>query len=173
MTIWPTVYQLIKFQVLSSNCFRDILLTSLLCPNLQRTINSWNIWQNLFKSYSGNLSSLISWPSIKPLVQIIFWDIVLTRFHSFFQIGITPERDSDKKKIWVSYFSMRNPYMKFQNPSMNTSYDMACIKKHDKRNHRHTDRHPESNMPLQLLSKLILSNCTPLHRYFHVGVNYM
>ena len=28
----------------------------------------------------------------------------------------------DKKKIWVTYldtyFSMRNPYMKFQNPSM-------------------------------------------------------
>ena len=39
--------------------------------------------------------------------------------------------DKKKKKTWVSYFSMRNPYMKFQNPSMHSSKDMACIKKHD------------------------------------------
>ena len=34
-----------------------------------------------------------------------------------------PEREvtRTKKKIWVSYFSMRNPYMKFQNPSIHGS----------------------------------------------------
>ena len=30
--------------------------------------------------------------------------------------------NSDKKKIWVSYFSMRNPCMKFQNPSKHGSF---------------------------------------------------
>ena len=59
-------YQLTKFQVPSSNNFRDILLTSLKWPNFQRAI-----------IYS---SSPISWPSFKPLAQII-WDILLTRFH--------------------------------------------------------------------------------------------
>ena len=32
-------YQLTKFQVPSSNTFRDILLTSLKCPNFQRAIS--------------------------------------------------------------------------------------------------------------------------------------
>ena len=54
--------------------------------------------------------------------------------------------NSDKKKIQVSYFSMSNPNMKFQNPSMHGSYDMACIKKRD--THTQTDEQPESNMPL-------------------------
>ena len=39
--------------------------------------------------------------------------------------------------------------MKFQNPSMYGSYDMACIKKRDGR----TDGQPESNMPPQLLQR--------------------
>ena len=29
--------------------------------------------------------------------------------------------------IWVSYFSMRNPHMKFQNPSMHGSQDINFI----------------------------------------------
>ena len=46
--------------------------------------------------------------------QMLFW---------FFQRGITPEREITltRKKTCVSYFSMRNPYMKFQNPSMHGS----------------------------------------------------
>ena len=56
-----------------------------------------------------------------------FRDSLLTRIHSnFFQRGITPEREitrtiEQKKIIQLSYFSMRNPYMKFQNPSMHGS----------------------------------------------------
>ena len=38
--------------------------------------------------------------------------------------------NSDKKQIRVSYLSMRNPYMKFQNPSRNGSQDMECIRFH-------------------------------------------
>ena len=47
-------------------------------------------------------------------------DMTCIRFHSdFFQRGITPEREItwSRKTTRVSYFSMRNPYMKFQNPS--------------------------------------------------------
>ena len=35
----------------------------------------------------------------------------------------------EKKKICVSYFFMRNPYMKFQSPSMHNSKLMLCMKK--------------------------------------------
>ena len=43
--------------------------------------------------------------------QILFW---------YFQKGITPETEitRTRKKMCVKYFSMRNPYMKFQNPSI-------------------------------------------------------
>ena len=63
------------------------------------------------------------------------------------------------KKIWVSYFFMKNPYMKFQNPSMHCSEVMLCTKKcngrthgrTDARTHARTHKSPRSNMPLQLL----------------------
>ena len=45
----------------------------------------------------------------------------------------------DKKKGCVNYFSMRNPYMEFQNPCMHGSKDIACIKKCDERMHRCID----------------------------------
>ena len=43
------------------------------------------------------------------------------------------------KKIWVSYFFMKNPYMKFQNPSMYGLEVMLCIKKRNGRMHGRTD----------------------------------
>ena len=50
---------------------------------------------------------------------------------------------------------MKNPYMKFQNPSMYGLEVMLCIKKRNGRTHGRTDGHthkrPRSNMPLQLL----------------------
>ena len=49
--------------------------------------------------------------------------------------------NSDKKKMCISYFSMRNPYMKLQNPSMHGS----C------RTDGCTDEQPKTNMPRQLL----------------------
>ena len=47
--------------------------------------------------------------------QISFW---------FFSRDITPEKEitRTRKKRYVDYFSMRNPYMKFQNPSMHGSW---------------------------------------------------
>ena len=68
------------------------------------------------------------------------------RFHSdFIQRGISRKGDnSDKKKMYVKYFSKRNPYMKFQNPSMQVS----C--RTDARTYARTDRQPKTNVPHQL-----------------------
>ena len=38
---------------------------------------------------------------------------------------------SDKKKYSVTYFFMRNPYMKFQNISVHGSKVMLCTRKRD------------------------------------------
>ena len=46
----------------------------------------------------------------------------------------------DKKKMCCKYFSMRNPYMKFENSSMHGSWTDG-----------HMDARPETNMPCQLL----------------------
>ena len=39
--------------------------------------------------------------------------------------------NSDKKKIWVTYIFMRNPYMEFQNISIHGSKVMLCTRKRD------------------------------------------
>ena len=79
---------------------------------------------NLFLKFNQVIysSSPISWLSFKPLAQILFGISCWQDFiQIFFQRGVTPERErtrTRKKKTPVSNFSMRNPYMKFQNPSM-------------------------------------------------------
>ena len=66
-------YQLTKFQAPSSNSFWDILLTSLKCPNLRRTITPAKIDRIFQKVNQVNYpSSPMSWPSSKPLAQIVF-----------------------------------------------------------------------------------------------------
>ena len=62
-------------------------------------------------------------------------------FIQIFQRGITPEMEitQTRNKTCINYFSMRNPYMKFQNPSMHGFWRMA--------------RQPETNMLPQLLRK--------------------
>ena len=61
-----------------------------------------------------------------------FGDILLTRFHPYFFKGRISGKghNLDEKKNVVSYFFMRYPYIKFQNPSMHSSKVMLCIKKH-------------------------------------------
>ena len=44
--------------------------------------------------------------------------------------------NSDKEKIPVTYFFMRNPYMKFQNISIHGSKVMLCTRKRDKRTNK-------------------------------------
>ena len=67
-------------------------------------------------------SSSISWPSFKPLAQIFFEISCWQDFILIFSKGHNSRKgdNSDKKK--KKYGSaVRNPYMKFQNPSMHGS----------------------------------------------------
>ena len=56
--------------------------------------------------------------------------ILLTRFHPYISKGHNSGKghNPDGGKKCVSYFFLRNPYMKFQNPSMHSSEVMLCIK---------------------------------------------
>ena len=46
----------------------------------------------------------------------------------------------DKKKILVTYFFMRNPYMKFQNISIHGSKVMLCTRKCNERTKEQTNK---------------------------------
>ena len=92
---------------------------------------SISTFQNLFKSLSGHL--LIAIKPFQKCQGINFnsiLDILLTRFHPYlfkgYNLGkghnnLGKGHNPDKKKIRVRYLFMRNPYMKFQNPSMHNS----------------------------------------------------
>ena len=65
--------QLTKFQAPSSNSFRDILLTNVKCPNLQRAITPNKFVRIFYKVNQVIYSSPpISWPSFKALAQVVF-----------------------------------------------------------------------------------------------------
>ena len=51
------------------------------------------------------------------------------------------------KKIRVSCFFMKNPYMKFQNPSMYGLEVMLCIKKRNGRTHGWDGTDARTNVP--------------------------
>ena len=97
---------------------------SLKCPNLQRAITPEKIdgIRSKLNQVNHSLSS-ISWPSFKLLAQILFKISCWQDFILIFSKGHNSRKghNSDKKKIWVRYFFMRNPYMKFQNHSMHGS----------------------------------------------------
>ena len=116
-------------------------------PKFWKGHNSGNIWRNWRSKVNLVIYSSfpVSWPSFKTLAQILFeiscWQdfiIIFSKRHNS-----RKGDNSDKKNIWVSYFSMRNPYMKFQNPSMHGSYWHASKSL--------MDAQPESNMPPQFL----------------------
>ena len=67
--------------------------------------------------------------------------------------------NSDKKKC-VSYFSMRNPYMKFQNPSMPGSWWM------DARTDGFTDN-PKPICPVNFFEVGSIITIVTLHTYIH------
>ena len=105
------------------------MLTRFECPNFQRAIS----FQKLLRSSTHHpLSSAYCFNII---AQMIFEISFLQNFIAIFlQRGITQKKgyNPDKKKINVNYFFMRNPYMKFQKPSMHCLKVMLCAKKHDK-----------------------------------------
>ena len=59
------------------------------------------------------------------------------------------------KKIWVSYFFMKNPYMKFQNPSMYGLEVMLCIKKRNGRTDARTDPRMGTYVAMHFVAKII------------------
>ena len=62
---------------------------------------------------------------------------------------------------------MRNPYMKFQNPSMHGSYDMACIKKH------RTDTHTRMENPKAICPPNFFQSLGDKNRWRSIDVTYM
>ena len=87
------------------------------------------------------LSSPISWSSFKPLAQIVFEIPCWQDFILMFSKGHNSRKGDNLDKKKNSYFSIRNPYMKFQNPSMHVFWQT------DARMHRQ----PKTNMLPQLL----------------------
>ena len=110
---WPSFKSLaqILFEI---SCWQDFILIFSNGHNSRKVDNS-----DKKKKYGGAIFPLeIHLWNFKTLACTVhkiwhasFW---------FFQRVITPEREITltTKKMCVSYFSMRNPYMKFQNPSM-------------------------------------------------------
>ena len=70
-------------------------------------------------------------PKFQTFSSNTFWDILRLIFSKGHNSRQGDNSDKKKKKKQISYISMRNPYMKFQNPSIHSSYDMAYIKKRD------------------------------------------
>ena len=91
-------------------------------PKLQRAITHEVFFRIYSKVNQVIYSSLpIHSSTFKALASTVFEIFLLTRFHpSFFQGAITQKRGITlrRKKIRVSYFFLRNPYMKFQNQSI-------------------------------------------------------
>ena len=83
----------------------------------------------------------------KALASIAFEIFCWQEFIHIFSKGHNSGKghNPDGKKIRVSYFFMKNPYMKFQNPSMHGSEVMLCTKKCNGRTHGRT--HARTNVP--------------------------
>ena len=126
-----------KFQNPSMH-FSEVMLCikkacSVKMPKVTKGHISLSIFQNSFKSYSGHLlinTKLFTRFQASSFHR--FLDIYADKISFiFFQRAITQERSIILMgKIRVSFCFMRNPYMKFQNPSMHCSKVILCIKKH-------------------------------------------
>ena len=93
-------------------------------PKVVKLINSVILskFDKKFSKVNKVIYSLapISIPNMKALAQILFEISCTQDFQDFFSKGDNSERghNSEKKKIWVIFFFMRNPYMKFQDTSI-------------------------------------------------------
>ena len=86
-------------------------------------------------------------PGFKALASIAFEIFCWQDFIYIFSKGHNSGKghNPDGKKTRVSYFFMKNPYMKFQNPSMHCSEVMLCIKKRNGRTDGRT--HARTHVP--------------------------
>ena len=124
-----------KFQNLSIHSSKLMLCTKICNVKMPKTTKGHNL-RSIFQIFFFFKNQVIY--SLLPIYSSIFqgssfnnfWDILLTRFHSNFSKGHNSGKGIIliRKKICVSYFVMRNPYMKFQNPSKQGSEVMLCIK---------------------------------------------
>ena len=75
-------------------------------------------------------SSPISWPSFKPLAQILFEISCWQDFMLIFSKGHNSRKGDnwDKKKNTGQLFFHEESIYEISNPSMHSSYDMACIR---------------------------------------------
>ena len=91
----------------------------------------------------------ISIPNMKALAQILFEISCTQDFQDFFSKGDNSERghNSEKKKIRVIFFFMRNPFMKFQDTSI---HRLKVKKKWCGHTDTRTHGQAQSNMPYQL-----------------------
>ena len=79
-------------------------------------------------------------PNIKALAQTFLRYLANKISIWFFKRGIILQlRTCQRKKIWVSYFSVTNAHMKFQDPSMHGLKVTEGIKKHDKQMNEQTE----------------------------------
>lgn len=109
--------------------------------SFQRAITLINI-DKLFKSFQAMYSSfLISKKVSRPYRQ---------DFVNFFSKVASPKRKLRQEKNTGSYFLTVNPYRKFLNYRMHSSWNKICIKEHDKeaqaRMQRQMDGQPRSNI---------------------------
>ena len=115
-----------------------------------------NFFKNLIQVIYS--SSPISWPSFKPLAQILFEISCWQDFILIFSKGHNSRKgDNLEKKKYGQLFSMRNRYTKFQNANMHGSWQM------DGWTHRRTHGQPKTNMRRQLLKKCMHSISTEVY----------
>ena len=119
-----------KFQNISIHGSKLMLCTWMqqIAKKLQRAITPNKISLNWLNIYSGTLLlSSNQYTKYQDSSSNTFWDILLTRCY-FIKRAITLKWEiiRIRKKIRVTYFIMRNPYMNFQNISKYGSKLMLC-----------------------------------------------
>ena len=91
-------------------------------------------------------AAIISTPNVKTLAQKFLRYLANEVSISFITRGITQTR----KKIQVIYFSIRDPYMKFQDPSMHALVT-GGIKKRDKQRNEQTSQQQYAKLTFSML----------------------
>ena len=140
---------------------------------------SWRLWQKrknklmtaITQEVSGSIYSNVNQViyfsltiyllGFKALASIVFEILCWQDFIHIFSMKSGKGHNPDKKKKCVHYFFMRNPYVKFQNPSMHSSKVMLCIKVCNVKMPKMTKGHNSRSTFQNFIQKLIRSstNC--------------
>ena len=120
------VYQWIKFYLIPFYTFRDMLRTSFLLQKLRMEVTRASVCKTLCPQLPDSNTARFQHSLAMTVTTVQIYEISML----FYLKGNNSKMgdNSDKQKIWVTYFLMRNPFMKFQT-SMHISKLMLCIKK--------------------------------------------